>query len=104
VKSKDYGIEFNVSKICMINSEMVKYFSLRETPGYKDDRMCVPVLSGNWDLLQRRIEDSYEYEVVKRELGQSVNVNRNGEEIARAKWQTRLLHTAENGSARQLVT
>jgi 2-polyprenyl-3-methyl-5-hydroxy-6-metoxy-1,4-benzoquinol methylase len=81
VRAKDYREELNARKICMINPETIKYCLLEGFSKQQDQSEYVPVLSGSWDLLDKRIEDLDEYEAVKREVSESASVNRNRNEI-----------------------
>ena len=68
VQAKDYGKEFDASKVCWINPEVIKYISLKEFNIYQDEKAFARVILGNWDMLEKKIEDSNEYQVLKRKF------------------------------------
>lgn len=68
VKTKDYSKELDADKVCWINPKIVKYRSLKEFDTHRDKKKFAKVIPGYWDLLERKIEDSNEYQTLKRKF------------------------------------
>lgn len=81
VRAKEYR-ELNARKICLINPEIIKYaLSARAFSKEQDKSEYVSVLPGNWDLLDRRIENLDEYSAAWKKASESASEVRNRNEI-----------------------
>lgn len=70
VRARDYSSELGANEIHWINPKMMKYRSVEEFDTNKDKETFSKVITGNWDLLKRKIEDSDEYQALKRRFMQ----------------------------------
>ena len=81
VKAGNSPEELTTSKICMVNPETIEYCLSGKLPRHQYQTGHVPVLSGDWDLLDKRIEDLVENSTSNREDFQNANADSNGGQI-----------------------
>lgn len=82
VEMKDYREELGGCRTCMINPETLEYCLPQALLGHQELGVCVPVISGDWDLQGKRIETLDEYMGLEAELSQKASVNKDGNEVA----------------------
>jgi hypothetical protein len=67
VKAGNSPEELNAPKICMVNPDTIKYCLSKKLPRHHAQIGHVSVVSGDWDLLDKRIEDSADNGTANRE-------------------------------------
>jgi hypothetical protein len=68
--TRDYRESFDASKVFWISPKVIRYVSSKIFNPYQAEKRFARVDRGSWDSLQTEIEDSLEYQVMKKEIAQ----------------------------------